>query len=88
VPNKILEAVGNRAIQIVLGALQKNFMKSLGNDFEKWAVDEKYRLERQQLQLEFLQEDGIDNDDDETITMDNGMDNGVKVNDTLSAYLN
>ena len=63
-------------------------MKSLGNDFEKWAVDEKYRLERQQLQLEFLQEDGIDNDDDETITMDNGMDNGVKVNDTLSAYLN
>ena len=82
VPNKILEAVGNRAIQIALGALQKNFMKSLGNDFEKWAVDEEYRLKRQQLEMDFLQEVEVDND--ETITMDNG----VKVNDTLSAYLN
>jgi len=57
VPKQILEAVGNRAIQMTLGALQKNFMASLGGDFERWAGDEEYRLERRQLELDFLEEE-------------------------------
>jgi len=57
VPKQILEAVGNRAIQMTLGALQKNFMASLGEDFERWAGDEEYRLERRQLELDFLEEE-------------------------------
>lgn len=88
VPKQILEAVGNRAIQMTLGALQKNFMMSLGEDFERWVVDGEYQMERQQLELDFLKEE---------IDMQIGNGNGnhrgrggqeVELDETLLAYLN
>ena len=92
VPKHLTESVGNRAIQMTLGALQKNFMQSLGDDFERWAVDEQYRLERQQLELDFLQEDEIDmglgGRGDFIRRGEETMAKGVKVEETLSAYLN
>ncbi len=57
VPRKILELVGNQAIGITLGSLQKNFMTSLGDDFERWSVDAEYRAQRQKLELDMENED-------------------------------
>lgn len=51
-PRKILEDVGNRAIGISLKYLQNNFMISLASDFERWSVDDEYRLQRKQLELD------------------------------------
>lgn len=51
-PNSILEAIGSRAIQMTLGALQKNFMKSLALDYEKWATDETYRNKRKEMEMQ------------------------------------
>lgn len=51
-PNSILEAIGSRAIQMTLGALQKNFMKSLAMDYEKWATDKEYRKERKDMEMQ------------------------------------
>lgn len=96
VPKQILEAVGNRAIQMTLGALQKNFMASLGEDFERWAVDEEYRLERRQLELDFLEEE-MEIDGGIGISSSiNGNSNssgeigggGAELHETLLAYLN
>jgi hypothetical protein len=67
VPRQILEAVGKRAIGITLGALQKNFMKSLGSDFERWSVDEEYRAQRKQLELDVAAESPQEANIDETL---------------------
>merc|ERR1712157_19079 len=62
VPSKVLEVVGNQAIGIALGSLQKNFMRSLGADFERWSVDAAYRAQRKKLELEM--DDGVPNKDE------------------------
>lgn len=64
VPRRILEAVGNRAIGFTLGALQGNFMKSLGSDFERWSVDEDYRTQRKKLELDMASETPQNNSDE------------------------
>uniref|UniRef100_A0A7S4JWY7 Lipid-binding serum glycoprotein C-terminal domain-containing protein n=1 Tax=Odontella aurita TaxID=265563 RepID=A0A7S4JWY7_9STRA len=56
VPRQITEAIGNRAISIMLGALQKDFMKNLGRDFERWASDGEYRSNRNKLEIELEQD--------------------------------
>lgn len=69
VPRRILEAVGKQAIGLTLGALQKNFMKSLGSDFERWSIDEEYRAQRRQLELDLdmAAESLLKASDDETL---------------------
>jgi len=49
VPKNIIEAVGNRALSIALDALLKDFMWNLGLDFDRWAADENYRKEREEM---------------------------------------
>mmetsp|Transcript_12705 Transcript_12705/g.18733 ORF Transcript_12705/g.18733 Transcript_12705/m.18733 type:complete len:259 (-) Transcript_12705:59-835(-) len=67
VPRRIIEAVGSRAIDVTLGALQKNFMKSLGSDFERWSVDDNYREQRKQLELNIAAEGQLQTNEDETL---------------------
>ena len=62
IPTNVLENVGNNAIRLSLKYLQNNFMKSLGKDFERWSVDEEYRMEREKLQ--FLADESIMLEDD------------------------
>lgn len=67
VPRKILAAVGTRAIGVTLGLLQKNFLVSLGSDFERWSVDEDYRLQRKQLELDMASETPMEDELGETL---------------------
>lgn len=46
-PRRMLEAIGRLAIGVVLGVLQKQFIKSLVADYGKWAVDKAYRDDRE-----------------------------------------
>lgn len=71
VPRSILEAVGNRAIGVTLEALQRDFIKSLGKDYERWSCDKSYRIQREKMES---QEKG----------KNNNVDN---INDTLMTYL-
>jgi len=76
VPRSILEVVGNSAIGLTLEALQRDFMRSLGKDYERWSCDKPYRMQReqQQLKMEFQQQ------------QQNTADNN-NIHDTLMTYL-
>lgn len=47
IPKVILEAMGNTAVAAALKLLHRSFLRSLADDFSRWASDETYRRERE-----------------------------------------
>lgn len=56
IPRRVMERVGNAAMNFIVGLLQEEFVKGLGKDYERWAMDEAYRTERKHLEEELLLE--------------------------------
>ena len=46
VPRRLLEATGNAVMSFAMGRLQAAFIRSLADDYSRWAVDDAYRDER------------------------------------------
>jgi len=49
IPKSALEATGNAVMQIALKTVERSFIISLSEDYNRWAVDLKYRKERANL---------------------------------------
>jgi hypothetical protein len=45
-PKKVLESAGNLVMQAALNFIEKEFIKSLTDDYVKWATDKNYREKR------------------------------------------
>lgn len=46
VPRRLLEAVGNAVMRVATEALQREFLRNLAADYERWAADDAYRSQR------------------------------------------
>lgn len=51
VPKRLLESTGNLVMQAALNFIEKEFIKSLSDDYEKWATDINYREKRAALSI-------------------------------------
>eukprot|EP00966_Prymnesium_polylepis_P175229 4055064-Prymnesium_polylepis.1 len=49
VPRRLLEATGNAVMSFAMARLQVAFIRSLADDYGRWAVDEAYRNERMEF---------------------------------------
>jgi hypothetical protein len=49
VPKRVIEATGDKAMQLSLKILLKSFMKGLASDYERWAGDPDYRRRRAEM---------------------------------------
>ena len=54
VPKRVLEVMGNSAMGFVTKRLQAEFIRGLAEDYERWATDSAYRLERRDVELELI----------------------------------
>ena len=49
VPRRLLEATGNGVMSFAMNTLQASFLRSLADDYARWAADEAYREARRRL---------------------------------------
>ena len=50
-PKSLLESTGNLVMQVALNGIEKMFIKSLSEDYHKWATNRAYREERAALSM-------------------------------------
>lgn len=50
-PKSLLESTGNLVMQVALNGIEKMFIKSLSEDYQKWATNRAYREERAALSM-------------------------------------
>lgn len=59
-PKSLVETTGNAVMRVAMNLIQREFLKTLGRDFERWSSDDAYRDERERLLQQMLRDTSTD----------------------------